>query len=104
GRMLFTALLQRHLELTQYLLLLFGQANRRLDGHVAVEIARIARPQAADALATQPEGLAGLSAFGNRDGAAPGQRGDLKLATQCRGGEGDRELAMQVVAVTLEDA
>src|SRR5690606_30316895 len=102
--MLLTALLQRLLELTQQLLLFLVQAHRCLDRYVAVKIAGIAGTQPAYALAAQAERLAGLRALGNGDGPAPGKRGHLELAAQGRRGERNGQFAVQVIAVTREDA
>src|SRR3546814_3320413 len=70
---------------------------------MAVQIARIAGAHAADALAAQAESLAGLRAPGNGDLGLAAQRGHLQLAAQGRRGERNGELAVQVVAVALED-
>src|SRR5690606_16527047 len=67
GRMAVAAAVQRRFELAQQRLLLVVQAHRSLDHDVAVQVSRVAGAHALDALAAQPEGLAGLGAFRNGD-------------------------------------
>src|SRR5690554_1559793 len=102
--MFLATLLQRRLELPQDLLLFLGQSHRRFNGHVAIQVAGVAGPQPAYALTAQTECLAGLGALGNGDRTAPGQRGDFKFAAQRRCSERNGQLAMQVIALALEDA
>src|SRR5690606_54802 len=89
-------------ELAQHGLLLVAQANRRLDGDMRVEIARIRRAQPFDSLAAQPEGLAGLGAFRQFDLGPPGQGGHPHFTAERRGCHGDGNLAMEVIAIALE--
>src|SRR5690606_26310588 len=91
------------LELAQHGLLLLAQAHRGLDHDVRIEVARIGRAQALDALAPQPEGLARLGALGQVDLGASVQQGHPHFTAQGSGCHGDRDLAVQVVTVALED-
>src|SRR5690606_3915292 len=56
-----------------------------------------------DALAPQPEGLARLGALGQVDLGASVQQGHPHFTAQGSGCHGDRDLAVQVVTVALED-
>src|SRR5476649_1399172 len=89
-------------EVAQHVLLLLGQLDRRLDGDVAEQIARVAGTHALDALALQAEGLARLRALGYRERHLAGQRRHFDFTTQGRLAERDRHFAMQVVAFALE--
>src|SRR5476649_2370823 len=89
-------------EVAQHVLLLLGQLDRRLDGDVAEQIARVAGTHALDALALQAEGLARLRALGYRERHLAGQRRHFDFTAQGRLAERDRHFAMQVVAFALE--
>src|SRR5471032_1118703 len=89
-------------EVAQHVLLLFGQLDGRLDGHVAEQVARVAGTHALDALALQTESLARLRALWNRERHLARQRRHFDFAAQRRLGERDRHFAMQVVAFALE--
>src|SRR5688572_19560625 len=90
------------LELAQQLTLALGEVDRRLEHHVAEEVAGHLAAHALDAFALEAEGLAGLRFGGHADlGRAVGGR-DRDLAAERRGADGDRHLAMQVVVVALE--
>src|SRR5690606_14059077 len=102
-RVAVAPVVQRSLELPQDGLLLVAQAHWRFDRHVAIQIAGVTGAHAAYALAAQAEGLARLRTFGNRDLGLAAQRGHLQLAAQCRRGERNGQLAVQVVAIALED-
>src|SRR6185295_15726057 len=91
-------------QLAQELALPVREAHRRLDHDLAQEVAGIARTHALDALAAQAEHLAGLRLDRNLDLGAAVERGNLDLAAQGRLREADRHLAVQVVALALEDA
>src|SRR5690606_15696226 len=101
--MLGATLVERLGKLLQDGLLLVGQAHRRLDRDMAVQITWIARANAPHALAAQSERLAALRAFGNGDFRLAAQRGHLYVSAQGGGREGDRQFTMQIVAVALED-
>src|SRR5690606_11135697 len=103
GRVFFTPVRQGGFKLAQQFLLLVGQADRRFQRDVAIQIAGIAGTHAANAFAAQAEDFAGLRSFRNRDRAASAQCRHLQLAAQRRRGERDRQLAVQVVAIALED-
>src|SRR5688572_29882925 len=79
-RVAVAATLEAVVELAQQLALRLGELDRRLDCHVAVEVARVARAQAADALAAQAEGLAVLGALGQLDLGLAAQRRHLDRA------------------------
>src|SRR5207248_2011587 len=91
-------------QLAQELPVPVGEPHRRLDHDLAHEIARVARAQALDALAAQPKHLPGLRLRRHLDLRRAVESGNLDLAAEGRLGEADRHLAVQVVAVTLEDA
>src|SRR5471030_1072418 len=90
------------LEVAQHVLLFFRQLDRRLDGDVAEQVARVAGPHALDALALQAESLARLRTFGNRERYLARQSRHFDFAAQGRLAERDRHFAMQVVAFALE--
>jgi hypothetical protein len=83
--------------------LVFGQFDRCFDQDVAVQITGVAGAHAFDALAAQPELLAGLGAFGDVNRRLARQRGHVNFAAQCGGDDADRYRAVQVIAVALED-
>src|SRR5512134_378172 len=70
---------------------------------MAVQIAGARRAHALDALAAQAEHPPGLRLRRNLHGRLAVEGGDVDLAAQRGDGEADRHLAMQVVAVALED-
>src|SRR5690606_28253387 len=102
GRMR-TVALQGTAKLLEQLALTLGQVDRRFDRHAAHQVARSTAAHRRDALAAQAEQLAGLGAFRNLqlDPAIQGRH--FQLAAERRVGEADRNLAVQVLAVTLED-
>src|SRR5690606_41185450 len=71
---------------------------------MAIEVARVAGTDPLDALAAQAESPARLCALRNGDGGTPAEGGHFHLATECCRGEGNGQLAMQIIAFTLEDA
>src|SRR5207253_4955534 len=85
------------------LALVLGQLDRRLDADVAVEVAGIARAHALDPLAAQAERLAVLGALGQLDLGLAAERRHLDRSAERRTRHRDRDGAMQVVAVALED-
>src|SRR6185369_12952523 len=97
-------LLHGLVQLAQELALPVGEAHRRLDHDLAHEIARVARAHALDALGAQAENLPRLRLHGDLDLGAAVERGNLDLTAQCRLREADRHLAVEVVALALEDA
>ena len=101
--MFVAAFFERVVQFLEQLALVFGELDRGFHRHVAVQIAGVAAAHALDALATQAEGLAALGAFGQVDGGLALQRGHVDLAAQGGGGDADRHLAVQVVALALED-
>src|SRR5688572_25497446 len=103
GRVALAASLQRLVELLHQLALVFGQAHRCLHGHVAVEVARITRAHAFDALAAQAERLAVLCAFRQLDLRLAGQRGHGDVAAERGERQRYRHGAVQIVAVALKD-
>src|SRR3990167_3871094 len=103
GRVASAAFFQRFFQLAQELALVLGEFDRGFHGDVAVQVAGVAGAHALDALAAQAELLAGLGAFGDVDGCLARERRHLNLAAQRCGDEAHRHLAMQVVAVALED-
>lgn len=86
----------------QKLALMLAELDGRFYRDVAVQVAWKTGPNAFDALATQPELLAGLGALGQVDGRFAIQGGHYHLTAQCGGGETDGHGAMQVVAIALE--
>src|SRR6218665_743666 len=97
------ALFQGVFQLAQQLALVLGELDRRLHGDVAVQVAGVAGAHAFDALAAQAELFAGLGAFGDVDGRLARECGHFDLATERRRDEAHRHLAMQVIAIALED-
>ena len=67
------------------------------------QIAGFARAQVLHALAAQAEGLAGLSALGQRDSRFSRQSRDRDFSSERRSGKGDREFGMKIVSVTRKD-
>src|SRR5690606_30347050 len=104
GRVLDTSIIESLFKLTQQFLLLFVQAYRRLDLNVTIQVTGVTGTQALDPLATQAEGLAHLSTFRDGDFTSSSQRRHLNGAAQGGGRKGDGQLAMQILAVTLEDS
>src|SRR6185369_2538010 len=102
-RMPVAGLAERLIELLQELSLVLGELDRRLDADMAVEVARIARTHALDAFAAQAERLAVLRSLGQVDLGLAAERRYLDRAAERRRGHADRDGAVQVVAVTLED-
>src|SRR5690348_15660601 len=95
--------LERRLELLQDVALLARQLHRRLDDDVAEEIARAPRAHRLDALAAELEELARLRLGGNRNARLAVERRHRERRAERGLREADRHLAMQVVAVALED-
>src|SRR5690606_33174007 len=62
-----------------------------------------AGPQAPYTFATQPECLACLGAFRNRNGTPASKRGHFQLAAQSGSGKRYGQLAVQIVTITLEN-
>src|SRR5262245_16794189 len=89
-------LLADRVELAQQLALPVGEVHRRLDHHMAQQVAGIAAANALDALAAQAKDLARLGLGGHLDLGAAVERGDLDVAAERGGGEPDRHLAVQV--------
>ena len=83
--MLAAAFAERLVEFAQQFALVLGEFDRRLDGDVAIQIARVAGTHAFDAFATQAKLLAGLRAFWQVDGRFALQGGHLLqvLITKC---------------------
>src|SRR5450755_2076775 len=92
------------LQLAQQLLLAVGEAHRGLHHHLAQEVARIGRAHALDALAAQAKHLPRLGLGRHLDLGRAVERGNLDLAAERRLGEADGHLAVEVVAIALEDA
>ena len=101
--MLAAPFFERLVQLFHQLALVFGELDRCFHRHVAIQVARIAGPHAFDALAAQPEGFAVLRAFGNVDAGFAAQGGHVNFATQRGRTHVDGHLAVQIVAITLED-
>src|SRR5574343_1222499 len=85
------------LQFAQQFFLAVGQVDRRFDHDMAEQVAMSVAANPLDALAAQPEDSAGLGFGRDLDGGGTVEGGNLDLATQGSGGEGDRHLAMQVV-------
>src|SRR5690606_26998999 len=103
GRVLDATITQGLFKLTQQFLLLFVQTYRGLNLNVAVQVTGVAGAQALDTLAAQAECLAHLGAFRDGDFATPCQGRHFHRSAQGRRGKGDGQLAMQVLAITLEN-
>src|SRR5690606_21594621 len=103
GRVLLSTLAEGVVELLEQLALVLGELNGGFRLDVTVEVARVARAHALDALATQAEGLAVLRAFGDGDFRLAPQGGHLDSAAQGRRGQRNGDGAVQVVAIALED-
>ena len=95
--------LQRLAELFKQLALTLVQVDRRFHRYPAHQVASRATAHWGHALAAQAEQLAGLGALGNLQLDPTIEGRHFQLATQRRIGEADRHLAVQVLAVTLED-
>src|SRR5579864_3609489 len=93
------------LEFAQQILLLLAELNRRLDGHLDIEIAvHSAAAHHRHSLAAQAELPARLRTVGNGDlGAAAIERGDIDRAAQRRGDERNRAAAIEIMAIALEE-
>ena len=89
-------------EFPEQFLLTFSQFDRCLDDDMDHQVTRSVTADIADALAPQAEYLGTLRLCGNPDIGGAVERRDLDFTTQGRGGETDRHLAMQIVAVALE--
>src|SRR5690606_24140221 len=94
---------ERGLELAQELLLLAGQADRRLDLDAAQQVARRATAYRGNTLAAQAEQLAGLGFRRQLEHYLAVDGRHFHLATEGGVDERYRHFAMQVVAVALED-
>src|ERR687897_502808 len=93
------------LELLEQLLLALVQVDRRLDHDLAEHVAPGVAVQLAHSLATQPEAMSGLGALRDLQARALAiDRRHLDLAAERRGGERNRDAAIQVAAVALEHA
>src|SRR5918996_6484274 len=93
------------LELAQQLLLALGQIDRSLDHDLGEHVAAGVAVQLGHALAAQTEAVAGLGAGGDLDARAPALDGrHLDLAAERRRGERDRDAAVDVGAVAVEQA
>src|SRR5207245_11451999 len=103
GRLPVAALAEGLVQLLEQLALVLGELDRRLDLHVAVQIAGVARAHAFDALAAQPERLAVLRPLGQFDLSLAAQRRHLDATAQCRRRERHGYRAVEVVAIALED-
>src|SRR5690606_24099935 len=90
-------------QLVQQLALLVGQVHRRLDHHLAVKVAGGAAAYRLHALVAQAEDLAGLGFGGDADLGLAAEGGHAGDVAQRGLGDADRHLAVQVVAVALED-
>ena len=91
-------------ELVHQIALFGGEIDRGFHHHLAVEVARRAAAHRLDALVAQAEDLAGLGLGGNADLGLASQRGYTHRIAERSLGDADRHLAMQVVAIALEDA
>src|SRR5690606_17503260 len=89
----------RFVEAPQRFLLLGRQIDRRLDLHAAEKIAVARRAHGADALALQPEHLAGLRLRRNLQRDVPIERRHVDGAAERGGSEADRHLAREILAV-----
>src|SRR6478736_3391346 len=96
-------LAEAFVELAQELSLMLGELDWRLDADVAVQVAGVARAHALDALAAQAEGLAVLGAFGQFDLGLAAERRHLDRSAEGGVRHADRDGAVKVVAVALED-
>src|SRR5690606_18384595 len=92
-----------HLELPQKFPLALGQINRRLHHNTTHQVARLAAPYRHHALATQTEQFAGLGLCRNLQLDPTVQGRHFELATQRSIGKGNGHLAIEVLAVALED-
>jgi len=90
-------------KLFQQLFLAVGQVDRRFHQNVAVQIARRAGAQGFDAFTFDAHTAAGLRFFRDAQFDFAVQGRDFDFATQGCDGETDRQLAMQIQAVALED-
>src|SRR6185436_10886330 len=75
----------------------------RLDADVAVQVAGVTRAHTLDALAAQAEGLAVLGALGQLDLGLAAERRHLDRPAERGVRQADRDGAVKVVAVALED-
>src|SRR4030095_1901091 len=95
----------RAFELLEQLLLAFAQIDRGLDHDLAEHVASRVAMELAHALAAQAEAMPGLRAFRDLQAGAPAlDRRHLDLAAECRGGQRDRNAAVEIPAVALEQA
>ncbi|MNC86031.1 hypothetical protein D3C83_16580 [compost metagenome] len=90
-------------ELGEQLFLTGREVHRCLDRDVADEISVAGRAHALDALATQPEHLAGLRARRYLDFGVAVERRDFDFTAERRRGEADRHLAVEVIVVAREN-
>ena len=97
------AFFQRLFQLAHQLALVLGELDRGFHHDVAVQITGIAGPHALDTLAAQAKLLARLGAFGDVNGGFAGQRGHFDFAAQGCGDKTHRHLAVQIVAIALEN-
>src|SRR5690606_12285093 len=102
GRMRGVAL-KRATEFFEHFTLALAQVDRRFYRHSAQQVACRTTTHRRHTLAAPAELLAGLSPFGDvqLDPAIQGRH--FQLAAQRRVGEADRHLAIQMLAVALED-
>src|SRR5690606_11755153 len=94
---------KRGFELLQQLALLGGEVDRGLHHHAAIQVTRCAAADRAHALATQAEHLATLGLGGNADLGFAVEGRHVDHVAQCSLGDADRHVAVQVVAVAVED-
>src|SRR5260370_7057513 len=93
---------QRPLELLEQIALLLSELDRRFDLYMHVKIARSARAQSLDTLATQPERLARLRAFRHGETCAADQRRHVDLTAKRRRREGNCHLPIHLISMPFE--
>src|SRR5690606_22032646 len=103
-RRLIAALsLQGITQFAEQLALPLGQINRGFQYHAAQQVAGGTTTHRDHSLATQAQQFAGLGSVGSLQLAPAVQSRHLKLATQGRFDKVDRHLAIDVLAIALED-
>lgn len=101
--MLGAAFLDRVVKLFEHLLLLAREIDRRFNESVYVQIAVAAAVQMRHTFSAQTEDLARLRAFRNRDARFGSHRRHAHFAAQSGRRKAQRQIGMQIVAVTLEN-
>ena len=94
---------ERVIQFFEQLALVLGQFHWGLHVDVAIQITRNGRANPLDATAAEAENFAALGAFWDLDGCLSGQGGHIDLPAQRRSSDLNRDLAVQVIAIALED-